>query len=119
MSLRIRDRLPQFKRSLYSVMDDAIKEAARDTLINAKSRAPFEKGSLRAQSDFKAVKFLLQRVSFSVEYARFQEFGGDSRRRVRNYTTVGTGKAYLKTAGDAQAKKLSYTFRKHARRARA
>lgn len=117
-SVKIVDNLPQFKRSLYSVMDDAIKEAARDTLINAKNKAPFRKGQLRANSDFYAIGNLQQRVSFWMEYARFQEFGGDSKRIIRHYSTSGTGKAYLKTSGDEQAKKLSYTLRKHATRAR-
>lgn len=119
MSVTVRDKMPSFKRSLYSVMDDAIKEGARDTLINAKTRAPFDKGGLRSESDLKKVKLLHWRVSFWKEYARFQEFGGDSKRRVRNYSHSGTGKGYLKSSGDEQAKKIKMTLKKHSVRARA
>lgn len=37
-------------------------------------------------------------------YGRYQEFGGDGKRVVRNYTTPGTGAHYLKGAGDSVAK---------------
>ena len=119
MSVKVKDRLPQFRNSLYNVLDDAIGEAARDTLIDAKNKAPYKDGGLRRESDTKQIKKMHHRVSFWAEYARFQEFGGDARRRVRNYTTSGTGKAYLKNAGDKNSKKLVMTLRKHAWRAKA
>lgn len=118
MNVRVNDKLPSFKRSLYNVLDDAIKEAAKDTLIKARTKAPFKKGPLRGESDFKPIKPLHQRVSFWMEYARFQEFGGDSKRRVRRYSTSGTGKAYLKNSGDEMVKKLPMIIKKHAVRAR-
>lgn len=118
-SPRITNKLPSFARSLYNVLDDALKEAAKDTLINAKSKAPFDKGGLRSESEIENVKPLHKRVSFWKEYARFQEFGGDSKRRVRNYSHSGTGKHFLKKAGDEQSKKLTRTLKKHAGRARA
>lgn len=114
----VNDKLPAFKRSLYNVLDDAFKEAARDVLINAKTKAPFDKGGLRSDVEVKKVLPLHYRISFWKEYARFQEFGGDSKRKVKNYKTSGTGKGFLKTAGDEQAKKLDMTIRKHAQRAR-
>lgn len=116
---KVNDRLPNFRRSLYRVLDDAIGEAAKDTLIDAKNKAPYKDGALRRESDTRQMSMAKHRVSFWVEYARFQEFGGDARRRVRNYSTGGTGKAYLKTAGDNQGKKLVITLKKHAARARA
>lgn len=115
----VKDKMPQFKRSLYGVLDDAFREAARDTLIRAKSRAPHDKGGLRSDTEVKRIKQHHWRVSFWKEYARFQEFGGDSKRRVRNYSTSGTGKKYLKTSGDEEAKKLTMTIKKHSVRARA
>ena len=114
----VKDKMPQFKRSLYSVLDDAFREAARDTLIKAKDKAPFKDGGLRGESDVSKPSNLHYRVSFWVEYARFQEFGGDSKRQVKNYTTGGTGKHFLKNAGDEQAKKLNMVIRKHTQRAR-
>lgn len=118
MSLRVVDNLPAFGRSVARVLDDALKEGATDTLVSAKLRAPFEHGALRSDTDVKRVGPLWWRVSFWMEYARFQELGGDLRRRVRRYTTAGTGKGFLKDAGDTQAKKLKGTLGKHAKRAR-
>lgn len=113
------DKMPQFKRSLFSVLDDAMKEGARDTLIVARTRAPFDKGQLRAESDTRRTEPLKWRVSFWKEYARFQEFGGDASKRVRNYGTAGTGAHYLRSAGDEQVKKMNLVIKKHAQRARA
>jgi len=115
----VEDKMPQFKRSLYSVLDDAVREAGRDTLIKAKGNAPFKDGGLRANSIVDKVVPMRYRVSFWIEYARFQEFGGDSKRTVTRYTTGGTGKHFLKRAGDEESKKLQITFRKHIQRARA
>lgn len=39
-----------------------------------------------------------------VPYARYQEFGGDGKRVVRNYTTPGTQAYYLRDASDSVAK---------------
>lgn len=114
----VNDKMPQFKRSLYNVLDDAFREAARDTLIKAKDKAPFNKGGLRGETDISKPGILHYRVSFWKEYARYQEFGGDAKRTVRNYTTAGTGKAYLKTAGDEEEKKLVMIIKKHTPRVR-
>lgn len=112
------DKMPQFKNSMESVFNDALKEGARDIIIAAKTRAPLDKGQLRADSDVSNPSHLKWRISFWKEYARFQEFGGDATRRVRHYTTSGTGKAYLSTAGNNMRLKLDGIFKKHAQRAR-
>lgn len=39
-----------------------------------------------------------------IPYARYQEFGGDGHREVRNYTTPGTQAHYLRDAGDTVVK---------------
>ena len=118
MNPRVVDNLPRFATSVHHVMDDALREASRDGLIKAKELAPFKKGGLRGNTEAHKVVPLHWRISFWIEYARFQHEGGDSKRRVRKYSTSGTGKKYLKKAGDEQAEKLSYTFRKHGVRAR-
>jgi hypothetical protein len=113
------DRMPIFKRSAYNVLNDALIEGAKEVLINAKTRAPYKKGPLRSNSDAHQIGKLHQRISFWLEYAAYQEFGGDGKRVIRNYTTPGTGKHYLKKSGDEVATKLRYTFSKHGKRARA
>jgi hypothetical protein len=115
----INDRMPAFKRSVDNVMEDALREGARDILINSRTKAPFKKGALRSNSDVKKMGSLAWRIAYYIEYARFQEFGGDNRRKVRNYTTAGTGAYYLRDAGNDMRHKLDGIFKKHGRRARA
>lgn len=117
--VRIDDRMPQFRRNLLVVMNDAFREASRDVLVKARIKAPFDKGGLRSESDTHMVAPLWWRVSFWKEYARFQEFGGDANRRVRHYSTGGTGKGYLKSAGDEEARKLNMVIAKHTVRVKA
>lgn len=118
MSVVIRDRLPQFSAKAKVAINDAIQTAAADTLVDAKTKAPFEEGSLRSHSYVKMVKLLHWRVTFYIRYARYQEAGGDGRRRVRNYTTSGTGAGFLRSAGNAQVRKLVPKIRLHAARVR-
>jgi hypothetical protein len=118
MAVIIHDRLPQFKGKLNLVLDDAFREGSRDILIKAKTKAPFLKGGLRKDTDVSKVEAFKWRVSFWSEYARYQEFGGDSKRRVRRYSTAGTGSHYLKNAGDEIASKFKMTVRKHTARVR-
>lgn len=116
--MKVVDNLPRFRNSVVNVLDDAISEAARDTLITSRRRAPFSKGPLRSSSETHRVKLLHHRVSYWLEYARYQELGGTATRRIRHYTTAGTGKGFLKKSGDEQVRKLNMTLRKHAMRAR-
>lgn len=118
MSVKVTNKMPQFKRILYSVLEDALADGTSDILYRAKTRAPYKKGGLRSDSDNHQEGRLKWRVSFNIEYARFQEFGGNSKRRVVNYSTPGTGKAFLKSSGDEQAGKLGNQFKMHAGRAR-
>lgn len=112
----VKDRLPDFKRSLYGVLNTALAETAKDILIVSRNRAPFDKGALRRESETKQIKPLYHRVSYFVEYARFQEFGGDSKRRIRNYSTSGTGAHFLERTGDEKTAALRDTIIKHTAR---
>ena len=118
MATVINDKLPEFKQSLYDVLDDALKEASRDVIIDAKDKAPFLHGDLRANSEVKRVSRLKWRTSFFAEYARFQEFGGDEKRKVKNYTWSGVGPHFLRNAGDKKVSDLKHLFKKHGLRAR-
>lgn len=118
MSVTVKDRMPQFSRSAKLVLDDALKEGAKDIIVSAKTKAPFQKGALRRDSDVKKISRLLWRVSFWAEYARYQEFGGDGRRTIRKYSTAGTGKGYLGSSGDEVAGRIVRKFKKHGRRAK-
>ena len=115
----VKDKLPQFKRSLYNVLDDALTEGSKEIVDELKNTTPFLHGDLMAANRITTPKKLTRRVSMDKEYARFQEFGGDSKRRVRKYSKAGTGPHFLKNAGDKQVKKIARTYKKHAARARA
>jgi len=110
------NNMPAFTSQSRNVLGDALKDAARDGLINAVKSAPFKKGQLRSDSGITKVNQLKYRISFWKEYARFQEFGGDSKRTVRNYSTASTGAHFLRNAGDEQAQRISYKFKKHSGR---
>lgn len=114
--MKIIDNLPDFSKKNSIKMSDALKSAASDVLIKAKDRAPYKTGALRSQSDVEKVGSLTWRIRFWVEYARFQELGGNAKRSVRNYSTTGTGKHFLRTSGDEVKGKLVSEFRKHAGR---
>lgn len=112
------NKLPAFGRVAKDVLNDALREGASDILVKAKTKSPFKKGQLRSNTEVNEMVRLMWRVSFWQEYARFQEFGGDSKRRVRKYSTSGTGKGYLKSSGDEVANRIVLTFKKHGLRAR-
>lgn len=116
--IRIEDRLPEFSQNLKSNLDDGMRELARDILIESQNRAPFKRGQLRTDSDIKKLATAVYQVRYHKEYARFQEFGGDGNRIVRNYTTPGTGKGYLGDTGDRLFSKAIHTLKKHAGRTR-
>jgi hypothetical protein len=117
-SVKVVDKLPQFTKQLHELLDDALRETSLDILIKSRDTAPFRKGGLRSDSYNDQVAQLHWRVSYNKEYARFQEFGGDGNRVVRNYTTPGTGAAYLKTAGNNGVDNLKRNIKKHGLRAR-
>lgn len=116
--VKVTDKMPFFTKALKAVYDDAVSETAKDVLIDAKNHAPFDKGGLRRESEVSQETPLRWRVTFWIEYARFQEFGGDKKRRVRNYKTAGTGAHFLKNAGDAGMTKLRLALSKHGLRIR-
>lgn len=116
--VKVVDKLPSFARQLRNAYDDALSEVAKDILIASRNVAPFQKGALRRESDTSQVRLLLWRVSYWIEYARYQEFGGDEKRTVRNYSTAGTGKHFLQKTGDDRKSRMVITLKKHGSRAR-
>jgi hypothetical protein len=117
MSVVIVDRSKPYSIALKTRLNDALREGSRDILVLSNNRAPFDKGHLRSDKDAKQQSPLHWRVSYWKEYARFQEFGGDGKRVVRNYKTNGTGKHYLRSSGDDVAKTMRYIIKKHCGRA--
>ena len=115
MKVKIDNRLPAFTNSMKNVMGDAVKGAASDLLTDAKNHAPYKDGGLRANTEIDRLDRLRYMVWFHIEYAAYQEAGVN----VKNYTTAGTGKDFLKNAGDAQQERMDNMFKRHAGRATA
>lgn len=118
INVKIEDYIERFGRSAINELDNAVREGAVNILVASKGKAPFDKGGLRSDTETKQIKKMHWRVSYWKEYARFQEFGGDKKRIVRNYTTAGTGKHYLSKAGDDETNNLKARLRVYAQRAR-
>lgn len=116
MNVKVVDNSLLFTSKLKNVLSTALNESSRDILILARNRAPYKQGGLRLNSDATQQSLLNYRVNYYIEYARFQEFGGDNKRVVRHYTTSGTGKNYLNGAGSIIFKKMDGTIRKHCNR---
>lgn len=91
---------------------NALKAMADATIQRAQMLAPMSDieghaGTLRATGisfDRDGGYTAVAQFGNGIEYARFQEFGGDGRRVVKNYTTDGTQAHYLKESGDSVAK---------------
>lgn len=116
MNVTVSNKLPQYSSKVNNALEDALREGGRDIQTLVQTRAPYRKGDLRGQKDARWAGRLLWRVSYWMEYARYQEFGGDGRRTVRKYTTAGTGKHFLSRSGKDVAHTMDEIIKKHIRR---
>lgn len=115
MKLKIINNINQFVQKNATAMDRGLARAAVDIERLAKAKVPVDKGQLKASGRHIKVGFMKYRTEFNKEYAAFQEFGGDSTRTVRKYTTPGTGKFFLKNAGDTVKGRILGYFKQEAR----
>lgn len=102
---RIINNLKKFAKRNREGCSIALEKMAIDTLRLAKIRAPQKKSFLQGSGTYERKGDLSFIVKFgqsgpSKAYARFQEYGGDGKRVVRNYSKPGSGKRYLGGAGD-------------------
>lgn len=92
-------------------ISNALTAVANAVLSRSKVLAPMSdlptKGNLRNSGRYEKPEEFTRLVIYGngvVPYARYQEFGGDGKRVVRNYTTPGTQAYYLRDASDSVAK---------------
>ncbi|OQA03766.1 MAG: Minor capsid protein [Planctomycetes bacterium ADurb.Bin401] len=105
VKLVIKDKSDIFKQLTAKRIDRVLFSMANDIQNLAKIKAPHLQGHL--QSSIIAMRKPGKKawmVEANMEYAKFQEFGGDKKRTVKNYTTPGTGKLYLTNSGKQVAK---------------
>ena len=99
MGVKVINNLNKFVGKNYLALDRAMERMAVDIERLAKQKVPVELGPLQSSGRKVKLGLLKHRVEFNKEYAAFQEFGGDKTRKVRKYTTPGTGAHFLRDAG--------------------
>lgn len=119
MPVKIVDNIMRFARNNADAMDRALGNMSIDIERLAKMTVPFKQGPLRSSGHGIRTALLKHKVVFEKEYARFQEFGGDARRRVRHYSRPGSKAHYLKDAGDEVTKKAVDYIKREAMAVRA
>lgn len=99
--IKITNNMQQFKLANKMVMDSAMGRMANDTLLVSKIRVPLKDGDLQKSGSVEKVAIGKYKVVYDEDYAGYQERGRrlDGSRVVKNYTTPGTGKDFLKSAG--------------------
>jgi hypothetical protein len=109
MKLTITDNIMKFVIANSGAMDRALNRMAIDIERLSKEQVPVDHGQLRSAGDHLQLSLLRWVVKYDKVYARYQEFGGDGRRVVRNYSKPGSKAFYLKDPGDTIAQNaLSY-----------
>lgn len=109
--IKVINNIMKFVKHYNNGMDRALNRMAIDIERLAKARVPVGKtGQLKASGKHRKVGNLRYHTEFNKEYAAYQEWGGDGKGKVvRNYTTPGTGKFYLKRSGD-EIKKRAWQY---------
>jgi hypothetical protein len=99
--VRIIDNTLSFASKAEAGADHALADMAMDIETLAKvKKAPVKSGRLQGTIVHRRVGRLSYLVPAATVYARFQEFGGTTQRRVKRYSKAGTGAHYLRDSGD-------------------
>jgi hypothetical protein len=104
--VKIINNLKKFVKKDREAGDRAFERMAVDILRLSKIRVPHgDTGILESSGRYRRIDTLKYVVEYGQEgpakaYARFQEFGGDGKRVVRNYTKSGSGKGFLRESAD-------------------
>lgn len=97
--MRIDDKSKAFMLKAEQSADLVLNRMAIDIERLSKMQVPKDKGRLQSSGRHKRTGKLKYEVSYNTVYARFQHEGGDGRRTVKNYTTPGTKKEFLRDPG--------------------
>lgn len=108
--MKITDNTGKFIIANENALNRALEIMAMDTVTLAKTKVPVKKSHLQSSINYTKVNDLNYAVyagtklNATEDYARFQEFGGDGNRNIKNYTTPGTGAHFIKDSGDNRKK---------------
>lgn len=111
--IEVRSNIPKYSRAVEKNLESALNQMASDIEMLAKvQKVPVDQGHLQGSIENKREGRLKRKVEASAKYARFQEFGGDGKRRVRRYSKPGTGAHYMRdSAKDIDRRKNQYIAR--------
>ena len=103
--IKITDNSRAFFSKNQARIDWAFGRMVKDILNLAKAYVPFKSGDLQKSGQTTRLKALSHKVGFYTNYSAYQERGarGDGTRRVKRYSTPGTGANFLKRGGDKVA----------------
>ena len=120
-SVKVVNNMPKFYRSNTEMMGGALSRMGRDIVNISKIRVPFKDGDLMKSAEEVKVSVLHRKVLYNKEYAGYQERAKrkDGSRKVRNYSTPGTGKDFLKGAGKQVKQNVLNYFKQAASLAKA
>lgn len=108
------DNLPRFGTLAGQATDRALNRMAVDIERMSKAQVPVKHGQLRSAGHHTKLGYLRYQIYYNMVYARFQEFGGDLKRRVRRYTKPGSKSFFLRDPGNHIAKQAVEYFRRAA-----
>lgn len=111
MSVKTVDNIMRFYKLTATSMDNAIGKMAKDVKQIASIRVPYLSGDLQASTKPVKKAMMHHRVEVGggdINHAHYQEAGQrkDGSHRVRRYSTPGTGKHFLKDAGESVEKNV-------------
>lgn len=112
---KIVNKLLEFAKENEGAMDRALNRMAVDIERLSKMQVPHDKGQLKASGYHKKEGRLHYTVGYNKVYARYQEFGGDGKRIVKNYSKPGKKKFYLKDPATMIAKRAVDYFKQEAK----
>lgn len=113
MSVRVTDNTPRIKIDTVRGANLALRFALDDIDRLAKPNTPKDKGNLRNDL-LKQVSGLRGKIEWRKRYAAVQERGEIRGRKIRNYTTAGTGPHFAENA----VKTVTRNFEKYLRKAK-
>jgi hypothetical protein len=113
--IKIIDNIMKFVKNNAVAMDRGLNRMAIDIERLSKEQVPVDKGQLRSSGNHSRVGIMKYKVTYNKVYARFQEFGGDDSRTVKNYKYPGKKKGFLRDPGRIIAKQAFSYFKQEAR----
>jgi hypothetical protein len=106
--MRIKDNTQNFIEKNSAMLDRMLERMAKDVLNLTKVKIPYKSGNLQGLITQKRLNLLHHQVRIDESYAAYQERGRryDGSRIVKKYTTPGTGKDFMKKAGQSVARQF-------------